>query len=260
MMCGRTPKASGCRARACTIATAEELIASLKKHPDDLGATIGDWKPQVGAWIRFNPLDGDGVKNENITKFRFAWWSRTRYPLRNRIIRLPQAGTAYRGARSQRRQKPPCHRPRGCGELRRVQKARGVPLRLPGENGVSIDKQNRNPSRLSRMPGVTRNGNRQLPCCDQYRQEVMGGLDGFRGGHLGRTARHGIPRHFQGQSAGTAGGTYHRDSPQRTQDADIRLVQSREVFSSHGTVHRYRGRQALARLSLQERQSPLCEP
>nr|MCR5137976.1 AAA family ATPase [Oscillospiraceae bacterium] len=29
------------------------------------------------------------------------------------------------------------------------------------KNGISIDKQNRNPSRLSRMPGVTRNGNRQ---------------------------------------------------------------------------------------------------
>ena len=28
-------------------------------------------------------------------------------------------------------------------------------------NGVVVDKQNRNPSRLSRMPGVTRNGNRQ---------------------------------------------------------------------------------------------------
>jgi hypothetical protein len=72
MMCGRTPKASGCRARACTIAPPGNSSQSLKKHPDDLGATIGDWKPQVGAWIRFNPLDGDGVKNENITKFRFA--------------------------------------------------------------------------------------------------------------------------------------------------------------------------------------------
>lgn len=29
------------------------------------------------------------------------------------------------------------------------------------KNGVAVDKQNRNPSRLSRMPGVTRNGNRQ---------------------------------------------------------------------------------------------------
>ena len=29
------------------------------------------------------------------------------------------------------------------------------------KQGVPIDKQNRNPSRLSRMPGLTRNGNRQ---------------------------------------------------------------------------------------------------
>lgn len=29
------------------------------------------------------------------------------------------------------------------------------------KNGLKVDKQNRNPSRLSRMPGVTRNGNRQ---------------------------------------------------------------------------------------------------
>ena len=39
----------------------------------------------------------------------------------------------------------------------------GVDTRAVGleKNGVAIDRQNRNPSRLSRMPGVTRNGNRQ---------------------------------------------------------------------------------------------------
>ena len=52
--------------------TAAELIASLKKHPADIGATIGDWKEQAGAWIRFNPADGGGVKNDNVTKFRFC--------------------------------------------------------------------------------------------------------------------------------------------------------------------------------------------
>ena len=30
--------------------TAGELISSLKKHPDDLGATIGDWKKECGAF------------------------------------------------------------------------------------------------------------------------------------------------------------------------------------------------------------------
>ena len=52
--------------------TAGELIASLKKHPDDLGATVGDWKQEAGAWIRFNPVDGSGVKNENVTRFTYA--------------------------------------------------------------------------------------------------------------------------------------------------------------------------------------------
>lgn len=52
--------------------TAGELIESLLRHPDDLGATVGDWKSEAGAWIRFNALDGEGVRNENVTSFRFA--------------------------------------------------------------------------------------------------------------------------------------------------------------------------------------------
>ena len=44
--------------------TAKELIDALKKHPDDIGAVVGDSKPECGAWIRFNPVDGKGVKNE----------------------------------------------------------------------------------------------------------------------------------------------------------------------------------------------------
>ena len=52
--------------------TAGELIKSLKKYKDDIGATVGDSNPQAGAWIRFNPLDGQGVRNENVTAFRYA--------------------------------------------------------------------------------------------------------------------------------------------------------------------------------------------
>ena len=52
--------------------TAGELVASLKKYPDDITLTVGDWKQEAGAWIRFNPVDGKGVKNENVTRFRFA--------------------------------------------------------------------------------------------------------------------------------------------------------------------------------------------
>ena len=30
--------------------TAGVLIESLLKHPDDLGATVGDWKPVAEKW------------------------------------------------------------------------------------------------------------------------------------------------------------------------------------------------------------------
>jgi RecA-family ATPase len=141
--------------------TAGELIKSLKKHPDDLGATIGDWKPQVGAWIRFNPLDGDGVKNENVTKFRFALVESDTLPIAEqdivfRKLELPIAALVHSGGKS-------------LHAIVRVDAENYEEYRKRVEflydflekNGVSIDKQNRNPSRLSRMPGVTRNGNRQ---------------------------------------------------------------------------------------------------
>lgn len=47
--------------------TAGKLIKSLEKYPNDLGATTGDWNQEAGAWIRFNPCDGQGVRDVNAT-------------------------------------------------------------------------------------------------------------------------------------------------------------------------------------------------
>lgn len=141
--------------------TAGELISSLKKHPDDIGATIGDWKPEAGAWIRFNPVDGSGVKNENVTKFKYALVESDTLSVQEqdiiyRKLELPIAALVYSGDKS-------------LHAIVRVDAENYDEYRKRVEflydfmekNGVSIDKQNRNPSRLSRMPGVTRNGNRQ---------------------------------------------------------------------------------------------------
>lgn len=141
--------------------TAEELIKSLKKHPDDVGATVGDWKPEAGAWIRFNPLDGAGVKNENVTAFRFALVESDTLSVAEqdvifRKLELPIAALVHSGGKS-------------LHAIVRVDAKDYEEYRKRVEflydflekNGVAIDKQNRNPSRLSRMPGVTRNGNRQ---------------------------------------------------------------------------------------------------
>ena len=141
--------------------TAQKLISSIQKHGDDLGATVGDWKPEVGAWIRFNPVDGEGVRNDNITKFKYALVESDTMPVTEqdamyRKLELPIACLVHSGGKS-------------LHAIVRVDAKDYEEYRKRVEflydflekNGVVVDKQNRNPSRLSRMPGVTRNGNRQ---------------------------------------------------------------------------------------------------
>lgn len=141
--------------------TAGELIAAIRKHPNDLGAAIGDWKEEAGAWIRFNPVDGAGVKNENVTKFRFALVESDTLPIPEqdalfRKLQLPIAALVHSGGKS-------------LHAIVRVDAESYEEYRkrvdflydFLGKQGVTIDRQNRNPSRLSRMPGITRNGNRQ---------------------------------------------------------------------------------------------------
>lgn len=140
--------------------TAGELIESLKKYPDDLGATIGDWKEECGAWIRFNPVSG-GVKNENVTRFTYALvesddMSLTEQDALYRKFELPIAALVYSGGKS-------------IHAIVRVEAQNQEEYRkrvdflydFLEKHGLKIDKQNRNPSRLSRMPGVTRNGKQQ---------------------------------------------------------------------------------------------------
>ena len=141
--------------------TAAELIAQIRKYPNDLGATIGDWKKECGAWIRFNPLDGMGVKNENVTRFTYALVESDDMPIHEqdalyRKLELPIATLTHSGGKS-------------LHAIVRVDAENYEEYRKRvdflydylDKNGLKVDKQNRNPSRLSRMPGVTRNGQMQ---------------------------------------------------------------------------------------------------
>lgn len=141
--------------------TAAELISSIRKHPDDLGATIGDWKPEVGAWIRFNPVDGAGVKNENVTRFRYALVESDTLSIAEqdvlfRKLELPIVALVHSGGKSLH---AIVHI--DAENYEEYRKRVDFLYDFLEKNGVAIDRQNRNPSRLSRMPGVTRNGNRQ---------------------------------------------------------------------------------------------------
>lgn len=85
--------------------TAGEIIEGLKRNNGDVGAIIGDPNPQAGAWIRLNPLDGNGVKNTNVVDYRYALIESdtTEIEKQNEIIRkleLPIAALSYSGHKS----------------------------------------------------------------------------------------------------------------------------------------------------------------
>lgn len=108
--------------------TAGQLIMELDHYGDDIGAALGDYNPEAGAWICFNPMDGGGRRNENVTDFRYALVECDNMELgkQQAIIRqLCRAGLLWR-------QERPRHREGGCPGLRRVPQACGLSLfRLP---------------------------------------------------------------------------------------------------------------------------------
>lgn len=142
--------------------TAGQLIQELNKCNGDIGAVLGDCNPEAGAWIRFNPLDGKDCKNENVTDFRYALVESDSMELdkQNAIIReleLPVACLVYSGKKS-------LHAivKVDAADYAEYRKRVDYLYEVCKKNGLQIDQQNRNPSRLSRMPGVIRNGKKQF--------------------------------------------------------------------------------------------------
>lgn len=141
--------------------TAQEIIEELYRYPDDIQFAIGSWEEEAGAWIRFNPLDGKGVKNENVTAFRYALVESDTLPVEEqnelyRRLELPIAALVHSGNKS-------IHAivHIDAANIDEYRERVDYLYEYLAGHGVEIDKQNRNPSRLSRMPGVTRNGIRQ---------------------------------------------------------------------------------------------------
>lgn len=142
--------------------TAGQLIEALAKCGGDIGSIFGDCDPEGGAWIRFNPLDGKGVRNENVSDFRYALVESDDMSIekQNAILReleLPIACLVHSGGKS-------------LHAIVRVDAADYSEYRkrvdylydVCQKNGIKVDTQNRNPSRLSRMPGVQRGTKKQF--------------------------------------------------------------------------------------------------
>lgn len=142
--------------------SAGELIRLLNNCNGDIGSVLGDYNPEAGAWIRFNPMDGNGCKNENVTDYRYALVESDTMEIdqQNALVReleLPIAALVYSGGKS-------------LHAIVRIEAANYDEYRkrvdylysILKKNGMEVDTQNKNPSRLSRMPGVLRKGHKQF--------------------------------------------------------------------------------------------------
>ena len=142
--------------------TAGQLIEALQKCRGDIGKVIGDTNDKAGAWIRFNPVDGQGVKNDNVTEFRYALVESDKLELGRqeaimRQLELPIAAMVYSGKKS-------IHAivKVEATDYQEYKKRVEYLYQICNKNGLVVDTQNKNPSRLSRMPGVIRDGHKQF--------------------------------------------------------------------------------------------------
>lgn len=141
--------------------TAGQLIESLRRSPDDITDTIGTYNTEAGAWIRFNPLDGQGCKNANVTDYRYTLVESdsTDIEKQNEILRqleIPVACLVYSGKKS-------LHAIVRIDAINYDEYRKRVDFlySVCEKNGLSVDRQNKNPSRLSRLPGAIRDGHKQ---------------------------------------------------------------------------------------------------
>ncbi|MGF6367240.1 RecA-family ATPase, partial [Aequitasia blattaphilus] len=109
-----------------------------------------------------NPLDGGGCKNDNVTEYKYALVESDQMDIdkQNAVIReleLPVACLVHSGGKSLHAVVRV-----DAADYDEYRKRVDYLYRVCEKNGFKIDSQNRNPSRLSRMPGVIRNGKKQF--------------------------------------------------------------------------------------------------
>lgn len=142
--------------------TAGEIIERLARFKGDMASAIGEPNAEAGAWIRFNPLDGSGVKNDNVTEFRYALVESDEVDIDKQRgiideMELPVAALVHSGNKS-------LHAIVRVDARDRDEYRKRVDYLYKAceRYGLQLDTQNKNPSRLSRMPGVWRGGQKQF--------------------------------------------------------------------------------------------------
>ena len=141
--------------------TVQQIIDGIN-GTTQLENVFGSFNKEMGAWIRFNPIDGKGVKNDNVTAFRYMLLESDNMSLGKQKaileqLELPIAAMVFSGGKS-------IHAivKVDAYSYEEYRKRVDFIYSIAQKNGFKPDKKNRNPSRLSRMPGVMRDGKPQF--------------------------------------------------------------------------------------------------
>ncbi len=143
-----------------------DAAENVKARPVGKGRTaerdsvVAEWEQrgvegsEAGGWLRMNPTDGKGIADANVTAFRFALLESDTLPMELQLslfakLPLPIAAILSSGGRS-------VHAwvkvdARDAGEYRAT-----VAQMLALLARFGVDGKNKNPSRLSRLPGARR--------------------------------------------------------------------------------------------------------
>jgi hypothetical protein len=141
------------------------IVEHDKARPADAGLTLerNEWEGRLlksatwqagGAWLRMNPLDGRGVADANVTAFRFALIECDVIPFDLQLpllarLPLPIAAIVSSGGRS-------LHAWVRIDATDYEDFRHDVSRLLGMLADFGVDSANKNPSRMSRLPGVVR--------------------------------------------------------------------------------------------------------
>ena len=147
----------GSASRSC-----KQLLDTLKKKTDDpLTDTFGTTNPDAGVWVCFNPMDGSGRRNNNVTSYRYALVESdtqdidTQYAILQ-DLKLPIRMLVHSGGKSLH---AIVHI--GAVDYKQYQERVDYLYTVCRKHGLDVDTQDKNPSRLSRLPGFMRGEKRQ---------------------------------------------------------------------------------------------------
>ena len=135
----------------------KKLIQNLKKYKS-FDTAFGTINEEAGAWIRINALDGKGAGDKNVTRFTHALVEADTMTIEEQkkfLIgsKLPIAALLESGGKS-------VHAVIKIDAKDKTEFKQRVDFLFDwlNKHKFVVDEANKNPSRLSRLPGVMRNG------------------------------------------------------------------------------------------------------